>query len=214
MITDSNISNSTVPSTEQRILEAAEQEFMQKGFAGARTTAIAEAAGVTHAMLHYYYRTKKKLFGKVISDKFSGIANTFIIKIDDDKTLAESIRSAVECHFDFLRENPSLPRFMVNEVFPNPEILSLLQEKIGDIAANTLMSFQQKINTAFSNEECKNINAREIIMDIIALNVFAILSMPLVTIIANKLPGIDIDSFLDMRREENVQTILTKLGIR
>ena len=39
---------------EQAILEAAEREFIVKGFAGARTTSIAEAAGVTHAMLHYY----------------------------------------------------------------------------------------------------------------------------------------------------------------
>lgn len=43
---------------EQAILEAAEREFIVKGFAGARTTSIAEAAGVTHAMLHYYFRTK------------------------------------------------------------------------------------------------------------------------------------------------------------
>lgn len=31
---------------EQTILEAAEREFLNKGFAGARTTSIAEAAGV------------------------------------------------------------------------------------------------------------------------------------------------------------------------
>ncbi|MDE6695880.1 MAG: TetR/AcrR family transcriptional regulator, partial [Muribaculaceae bacterium] len=37
--------------TEQLILKAAEKEFLSKGFAGARTTSIAEAAGVTHAML-------------------------------------------------------------------------------------------------------------------------------------------------------------------
>ena len=42
---------------EQAILEAAEREFLKKGFDGARTTSIAAAAGVTHAMLHYYFRT-------------------------------------------------------------------------------------------------------------------------------------------------------------
>ena len=38
---------------EDAILRAAEREFLAKGFEGARTTSIAEAAGVTHAMLHY-----------------------------------------------------------------------------------------------------------------------------------------------------------------
>ena len=43
---------------ESEILAAAEQEFIAKGYDGARTTSIAQAAGVTHAMLHYYFRTK------------------------------------------------------------------------------------------------------------------------------------------------------------
>ena len=51
---------------EQAILEAAEREFIAKGFAGARTTSIAEAAGVTHAMLHYYFRTKEQLFERIL----------------------------------------------------------------------------------------------------------------------------------------------------
>lgn len=45
--------------TEQAILKAAEKEFLKKGFSGSKTTEIAKAAGVTHAMLHYYFRTKK-----------------------------------------------------------------------------------------------------------------------------------------------------------
>ena len=44
--------------TEALILEAAEKEFLEKGYLGAKTTSIAEAAGVTHAMFHYYFRTK------------------------------------------------------------------------------------------------------------------------------------------------------------
>ena len=41
---------------EQDILKAAEMLFAEKGFKGATTTLIAAQAGVTHAMLHYYFR--------------------------------------------------------------------------------------------------------------------------------------------------------------
>ena len=41
--------------TEQSILKAAEKEFLKKGFSGSKTTEIAKEAGVTHAMLHYYF---------------------------------------------------------------------------------------------------------------------------------------------------------------
>jgi len=47
-------------STEQIILEAAEAEFLEKGYGNAKTVAIAKRAGVSHSMLHYYFRTKEQ----------------------------------------------------------------------------------------------------------------------------------------------------------
>jgi AcrR family transcriptional regulator len=55
--------------TEEIILEAAEAEFLEKGFDQARTVSIAQRAGVTHAMLHYYFRTKEQLFDKILDRK-------------------------------------------------------------------------------------------------------------------------------------------------
>lgn len=46
--------------TEQAILMAAEKEFLARGYALSKTTEIARAAGVTHAMLHYILRDKGK----------------------------------------------------------------------------------------------------------------------------------------------------------
>ena len=58
--------NQEKQSKEQQILAAAEQEFLTRGYDGARTTSIAQAAGVTHAMLHYYFRTKEQLFKRIV----------------------------------------------------------------------------------------------------------------------------------------------------
>ena len=58
----------TTKTKEQAILAAAEQEFLAKGFDGARTTSIAAAAGVTHAMLHYYFRTKENIFERILDE--------------------------------------------------------------------------------------------------------------------------------------------------
>ncbi len=55
--------------TQQLILEAAEVEFLEKGYEKARTTEIARRAGVNHAMLHYYFQSKEKLFHRVFEDK-------------------------------------------------------------------------------------------------------------------------------------------------
>lgn len=207
--TDNNNGNST--STEERILLAAENEFMRNGFVGARTTSIAEAAGVTHAMLHYYYRTKDKLFNKVIDDKISALARTFIIDIDDDRPLADCLRTSVERHFEFVRANPLLPRFMVGEVLSNEPLLDRLREKIAHIAAPTIRNLQHKINKAVAKGECRYVEATSIILDIVSLNVFPILASQMVVRVKNIGSQQEYEKFLDSRKEENVKTILSRI---
>jgi TetR/AcrR family transcriptional regulator len=66
-------------SKEEAILQAAEHEFFTRGYDGARTTSIAKAAGVTHAMLHYYFKTKENLFEKIVGGKIKTIGNLFLV---------------------------------------------------------------------------------------------------------------------------------------
>lgn len=51
---------------ERLILQAAMDEFSQKGVYGARMASIAERAGVNKALLHYYFRSKDQLYFKVL----------------------------------------------------------------------------------------------------------------------------------------------------
>jgi len=53
--------------TEDKIVEAAKKVFIQKGMDGARMQQIADEAGINKALLHYYFRTKNKLFEKIFS---------------------------------------------------------------------------------------------------------------------------------------------------
>lgn len=50
--------------TEKAILEAAQSEFAEKGFHGARMQTIANRAGTNKALLHYYFRSKEQLYIK------------------------------------------------------------------------------------------------------------------------------------------------------
>ena len=51
--------------TEEKIFEAATDVFIEKGMDGARMQDIADHAGINKALLHYYYRTKDRLFNAV-----------------------------------------------------------------------------------------------------------------------------------------------------
>lgn len=52
--------------TRGRILEAALTEFAANGMAGARTEAIAAAAGVNKALIYYYFESKEKLYAATL----------------------------------------------------------------------------------------------------------------------------------------------------
>ena len=100
---------------------AAEQEFLTKGFDGARTTSIADAAGVTHAMLHYYFRTKEQFFGRILNEKMALMATSMVAVMGNPSLpLVERIGQGIGQHFDFLMTNPELPRFIINEVATQP----------------------------------------------------------------------------------------------
>ncbi|MDR1517348.1 MAG: TetR/AcrR family transcriptional regulator, partial [Dysgonamonadaceae bacterium] len=55
--------------SKQKILEAAEAEFLEKGYGNAKTVSIAKRAGISHTMLHYYFSTKEKLFQRIFKAK-------------------------------------------------------------------------------------------------------------------------------------------------
>ena len=49
-------------SVEEKIIDAAREIFFEKGYNGATMRDIASKAEVNLALLHYYYRTKEKIF--------------------------------------------------------------------------------------------------------------------------------------------------------
>lgn len=198
-------------STEQRILEAASREFMQKGYAGARTSAIAEAAGVTHAMLHYYFRAKDKLFEKILSEKITLLRDIMLASIGDvSKPLFEKVRETIEHHIDFIAANPDLPRFMVNEVFCQPErleyVLSVMKTHAPLVAAN----LQHQIDELAERGECRRVDARMLMLDIVSLNIFSFMSAPMINVMLGDLTA-DMNAFVAARKKENVDTIMRKL---
>ncbi len=130
--------------TEQRILIAAREEFAQKGFYGAKTISIAQAAGVTHAMLHYYYRTKQRLYDRIAEDNLNQMFRVLSMSVTDDKgSIFDTTRSIIEMQMDFFSKNPQIPRFIINELSRNTSIINLFTDNAKN-KFGTLISLLQK----------------------------------------------------------------------
>lgn len=93
-------------STKEKILLAAEDEFAEQGFAGARTQEIAKKASVNKALIHYYYKDKSSLYQAVMDEMMYDL-----IRISQDvakrkltgKPLVEAL---VSDFFDFAARHP------------------------------------------------------------------------------------------------------------
>ena len=208
-----NLTQNIEQNTEQKIIEAAQEEFMMKGFAGARTTSIAEKAGVTHAMFHYYFRTKEKIFEKIISQKLELLAS--LIKdsiVLGDYPLEDKLQHIIDRHIDFISENPELPGFLVREIFSNRERLALVRSKIESFAPLLVTNLQTELDRGYNEGKYRKIDARMLLIDIISLNVFAFMAAPLVNVVLSGFMD-DKDNFRELRKKENFDTIMRKIKI-
>jgi AcrR family transcriptional regulator len=196
---------------EQAILEAAEHEFLEKGFEASKTTRIAANAGVTHAMLHYYYRTKENLFDMVFDKKIRLLKNSlsFLFK-NPELSFLERVEIAIEAHFDFLAENPQLPRFVINELIYKPERREIIIAVIKKESGLLLEQLQMEIDKEVERGIIHPIKSTVLLLDIASLNVFMFAVMPIIRSF-----GMDSNmsekEFLEMRKKENVELIMKRL---
>lgn len=97
----------------RQILDAARREFVDHGFTGARTSAIAKAAGVPQGLIYHYFESKEVLFDHVMEDTlspyFDGMMEMLQRTQSPDLGLLET---SVRRYYNFLRENADVPRLM------------------------------------------------------------------------------------------------------
>ena len=196
---------------EQAILEAAEYEFLDKGFEAAKTTKIASLAGVTHAMLHYYYRTKENLFNMVFEKKVNLLKDALFVLFDNQGTpFLERVQRAIELHFDFLSANPELPRFVMNELLFNPKRLILYEKNIKKMGSHVLKRMSEEIEAEVKQGTIDPIDPVSLLINIASMNIFVFVAMPLLRNFAVEPYGNE-EAFMEARKKENVTIIMKRL---
>jgi len=196
--------------TEQNILNAAEKVFLEKGFDRATTTEIARLAGVNHAMLHYYYRTKENLFAKIFSTKVEEVIHSLLFILSQDMPFQDKIKHGIEAHFDYLAKNPKLPFFIMNEFLLHSGRVKIFQPSILIAVNHLYASFDRDINQELALGTIRPITAENLLYNIIALNVCAFIAQPAITELFNW-NNTNYKQFVEERKKENVETILNGL---
>lgn len=168
---------------EQKIIAAAREIFLRKGMAGARMEEIAKAAGINKALLHYYFRSKEKLFEVIMSEAKMQMFSRLHPILGGDDSLFIKIEKFVESYINFVTENPLLPGFILHEITKNPEKL------VNDISNGNkrpnLAKFFLHVESEVKKKNIIAIQPEQLFMNMLSMCVFPFIGRPMLKTVLN-----------------------------
>lgn len=182
-------------STEQQIITAAKQIFIEKGFAETSMSDIAAKVGINRPGLHYYFRTKEKMFEAVFSDIVHSFMPAIQNIIQQDIPITERIAEIVNVYFDTMQKEPCLPIFILREIQRDtPHLINTIRKletvQYISIIQDTLLSEMEK-------GKLKRISLEFIFNTFYGLLFFPFLSKPLTDIIFKGADNADFSNKLE-----------------
>jgi TetR/AcrR family transcriptional regulator len=193
--------------TEEKILVAAKQVFVTKGMAGARMQDIADAAGINKALLHYYFRSKEKLFEVIFKEVAGQILPQINAIIEAEIPLFEKIEKFCAVYIDKILENPFLPIFLLSEATRQPELF--LQQTFSGQKIKVEL-FLEQINREVEKGLINPIEPLQLFLNMISMCLFPIISKPILQFVT----GISEDQFrqlMETRKKEVPQFIINAI---
>jgi TetR/AcrR family transcriptional regulator len=195
---------------EEQILLNAEMLFLQHGFAGTSTVEIARRTGCNQALVHYYFRSKEKLFNAVFERKFKLFFMSLKpLYMNKELPIVERIIEMATIHFNMLRQHPDIARFVVNELVMNEERRNIILDRFGDFSKEWYPFLQAELDEAHRNGLIVKVRLVDVILDIVMLNVATFVTLPIAKQVFDQFfSGND---YLQTRLEENITLLNRRL---
>lgn len=166
------------PGTVQRIVNAAEGFFAEKGLEGARTGAIARAARVNKALLYYYFRSKLDLHRFTLEMLFSQLRDQVGGKLDEPVGPRQRLLNYVNAYFDFVIAHPNYPRLVQRQVMSRGPGLGGLVEQFYRPLHDRL---GKTIRDGISRREFRDVDPPQTVLTLVAITVFYFAAAPVVS---------------------------------
>jgi AcrR family transcriptional regulator len=163
-------------STEQKILEAAKEVFFDKGMHGARMQDIADKAGINKAMLHYYFRSKDKLFETIFTEASNHFFPMLSSILESDKSVFEKIEVLCNEYINEVGKMPYLPVFILSEASRREDAFL---RKLWQRQKLPLKAFNDMVEAAIKQKKIKPVHPLQLLMNILSLCIFPFAAQPI-----------------------------------
>lgn len=196
--------------TEEKILNAAQNVFIQKGMDGARMQEIANEAGINKALLHYYFRTKQKLFEAIFKTVFNQIFPNIMEMVHSELPIEEKLGFFIEKYIDILMRNPFLPTFILKEINRDPEFLATVIKGHGIHPKEIFAMFEKEMDAG----KIRKMDPRDLLINVLALSIFPIAAKPLMKIMFFENDKKEYEKFIENRKVTVKEFILNSILLK
>lgn len=195
--------------TEEQILEAARIVFIRKGFDGARMQEIADEAGMNKALLHYYYRSKDRLFEAVFNEAFGKFVPKLGYILNTEGSLKDKIEDFIDVYIDMLNANPYIPMFILHEINRDPQRVITLMKQTGIKPEK----FIQIIEREIKNRNIRRVSPYHLLVNMLSLCIFPFAGRPIIQGMLFNNNKKEFDKFLSERKEEIRKCIFNSIEL-
>lgn len=137
---------------------------------------IADEAGINKALLHYYFRSKDRLFQSVFFEALDKFIPQVTNMAFTDKSFFTILKFFIERYIDLILENPHIPSFILHELSQNPDgIAALLGSRVTGMSR-----FLEKIQEEMDAGIIRKGDPRQVMINTIGLCVFPFVAKPIV----------------------------------
>jgi TetR/AcrR family transcriptional regulator len=169
------IKNDQSSSTELKIFEAAREVFQAKGLEGARMQEIADKAEINKSLLHYYYRSKDKLFEKVYQLSIIRVIPQIVSLLNQDLPLEYKLRNFIDKYLEIIIANPDIPLFILHELNKNPTRLkTFMLNEVG----KKITPFLEQLREESRKGNTVDLPAEQILVNIMSMIIFPFIGRP------------------------------------
>ena len=166
---------------EERIIEVAKSLFMEKGYSDTSMSEIAEKVGINRPGLHYYFRTKDKMFNAVFGMIVMSVAPKFQnIILQKDLPIATRVEKVIDVYYQMLQKNPYLPLFILREM--NRDINFLFNAFRSLDVANFFEGLKTSLQEEMANGKLKQVPLRIVFFTFYSALIFPFISRNLISL--------------------------------
>ena len=190
--------------TEVLILDAARKVFLENGFDGTTMQMIANESGINKALLHYYFRSKDRLFEAVFIEAFSRMVPNLMKIFASEAEFPDKIRSFVDAYIGALMQYPQIPLFILHELHRNPGRIIELIHSTGMNPDFVINIIRQEIK----NGKISDIDPYQLMVNMMALCIFPFAARPMVQGFILKNDAKAFEQFIVKRKTEVADFII------